>query len=295
MAVVETKDGLFDHARMQQIAREFNFSETVFLNYKKEDGSVRINIFTPVNEMEFAGHPVIGTGHVLFRRLLPGLADVEPVPETFDIQIKAGTVTVRYDPDRKVVSAEVPHNVHVHSKNTTKQSLIDTQPVLASTSAVAAMRDGYPAVSIVKGVTYTLVDFTEQPDLFTAVSAAPCQVTELDEEWAPSFMGTFYYRLLDTYVEQGRRTQSLRVRMMAINLEDPACGSASCALAAYLALQHGEANGQYRFYLDQGREIGRDSDIIVDLTLNEKGDGVTTMFLSGEAALVTEGGMFLPE
>ena len=57
---------------MQMIAREFNFLERVFL-FDGDGGIPEIRIFTPVNEMAFAGHPVIGTGHVLFRGLL--LAD----------------------------------------------------------------------------------------------------------------------------------------------------------------------------------------------------------------------------
>ncbi|KNB09331.1 hypothetical protein FOXG_09934 [Fusarium oxysporum f. sp. lycopersici 4287] len=160
---------------MQMIAREFNFSETVFLR-RNTDGAVAINIFTPVNEMDFAGHPVIGTGHVLFRQLLPGLA--------------------------------------VHSSEATLWT--NAGPVV--------------------------------PSLFTAISAGPSQLTELDEGWAPSFTGVMYYRVLsDPYDESGKKVQHLRIRMIAIGLEDPACGSGSCALGAYLALQQGDSGGMRLF------------------------------------------------
>ncbi|KAK7397711.1 hypothetical protein QQX98_012926 [Neonectria punicea] len=265
-------------AHMQMIAREFNFSETVFLHTKNPDGSFPINIFTPVNEMDFAGHPIVGTGHALFRSLLPDLSTGSDPALT--IVTKAGPV-----------AAEVPHNVHVHSAGTPRANILKTQPTLAA----EALQPSYPAFSIVKGVTYTLVDLTAQPDLFAAVGAGESQVTPLDDGWAPSFTGTMYYRALDAHVEAGRRVQNLRVRMIAINLEDPACGSGSCALGAYLALQSGDKNGEYRFVLDQGSEIGRDSNIIVDVVLNEHGTGVASILLSGQAAPVTEGVLSLPE
>lgn len=275
------------------IAREFNFSETVFLHGRKDDGSFPISIFTPVNEMELAGHPVIGTGHVLFRSLLPGVSAGGQTKLT--LLTKAGPVGVSYDTDGQTVSAEIPHNIHLHSVGTPKENLVKTQPSWAVSAEFPSMKPSYPAVSVVKGVTYTLVDFTEQPQLFASVSASESQVTELDEGWGPSFISTMYYRVQDAHVEGSKRVQNLRVRMIAINLEDPACGSGNCALSAYLALQHGDKNGEYRFVCDQGSEIGRDSKIIVDVVLNELGTGVSTILLSGEAAPVAEGVLLLPE
>ncbi|MFE4592510.1 PhzF family phenazine biosynthesis protein [Streptomyces laurentii] len=51
--------------RMQRIAREMNLSETVFVLPAENDGDVRVRIFTPVNELPFAGHPTLGTAVVL--------------------------------------------------------------------------------------------------------------------------------------------------------------------------------------------------------------------------------------
>ncbi|KAF7541536.1 hypothetical protein G7Z17_g11947 [Cylindrodendrum hubeiense] len=293
VAVVEVPTEPLSTEHMQMIAREFNFSETVFLYRPDPAQSPRINIFTPVNEMDFAGHPVIGTGHVLFRQLLANPKySIQSTPESLDIQINAGTVTVQYDAEKQTVSAQVPHNVHIHSVSAPKQSILDTQPGLVISKD---FKDGFPVVSIVKGVTYVLVDFTEQPDLFAAVKPGPCPVTPLDSDWAPSFTGVMYYRVLGSRTEQGKKIWDLRVRMIAINLEDPACGSGSCSLGVYLALQDGKENGVYRLYLDQGSEIGRDSNITMDVVLNERGDGVASVLLSGQAAPVTEGKILLPE
>ncbi|WP_351228512.1 PhzF family phenazine biosynthesis isomerase [Streptomyces sp. NPDC002133] len=51
--------------RMQQIAQEMHLSETVFVLPAEDDGDVRVRIFTPVNELPFAGHPTLGTAVVL--------------------------------------------------------------------------------------------------------------------------------------------------------------------------------------------------------------------------------------
>lgn len=276
---------------MLTVAREFNYSETVFLR-QDQDGQLSMNIFTPADEIKFAGHPVIGTGHVLFHRLLPGINLPDPLPETISVTCQAGPVVLEYDAKNDTVRANVPHNVHVHSKGTPKQNILDTQPKLVDQAS--QLKDDYPAVSIVKGVTYTLVEMTEQEELFASVAAGKCQETELDEDWAPSFTGTLYYCRGKISMSPRRRVEHLRVRMIAIDLEDPATGSACCSLAAYLALQVGKPTDAYRFVMSQGSEIGRESSIIVDVNLKSDGKEISKMFLSGPATVVAEGAIRLP-
>ena len=69
LAVVPEAEGLSERL-MQQIAREFNFSETTFV-FPPEHGQTRkVRIFTPVREIPFAGHPNIGTAFVLMRHAI---------------------------------------------------------------------------------------------------------------------------------------------------------------------------------------------------------------------------------
>jgi trans-2,3-dihydro-3-hydroxyanthranilate isomerase len=63
LAVVEGAAAL-DAGTMQDIAREMNFSETTFVTDRR-DGSARVRIFTPGEELPFAGHPTLGTAWVL--------------------------------------------------------------------------------------------------------------------------------------------------------------------------------------------------------------------------------------
>lgn len=289
LAVVDIDNVQLSDQNMQMIAREFNFSETVFLRQSGEMPELRI--FTPVSEMDFAGHPVIGTGHVIFRNLLSRPS--KTLNGELGIKTKAGVVTVEYDSERQTVSAQVPHNVHIHLKEAPKQSIIETQSALETASST--LKDSYPVVSIVKGVTCVLVDFTEHPDNFSAVKRGPSPQVPLDDGWSPSFVGVMYYLILNQKLENGQKIIDLRVRMIAIDLEDPATGSVSCSLATYLSLEDGELNGKYRYKLDQGSEIGRQSYITVDVVLNERGDGISSVLLSGQAAPVMRGQLFLPQ
>lgn len=91
------------------------------------------------------------------------------------------------------------------------------------------------------------------------------------------------------------KVQELRVRTIATGLEDAACGSGSCALAAFLALQDGQPKGVYRFNLSQGSEVGRDSSLILEVRLNQQGTGVSTVILAGPATHVSEGQISLPD
>lgn len=236
--------------------------------------------------MEFAGHPVIGSGHVLFQGLLGSYGP----SQSMTLDTKAGPVAIKYDPAKKVVSAGVPHNVHVHEKQAPLSVLVMTQKGLAD---VAGLDSTFPTVSMVKGVTYVLADFTKQPDAFANLAPGPSPTIDLDDDWSPSFVGVIYYRTLQSRVEEETTVWDLRVRMIAIDLEDPACGSGSCALGAYLALQSGQQSRKHRFNIDQGSEIGRDSQIIVNIGLNESRDKVESMQLAGPAALVAQGKIFL--
>lgn len=204
---------------------------------------------------------------------------------------KAGPVAIEYNSEDQTVSAQIPHSIHVHSGCISLQTLAKTQAGLRE----ALMQSDFPVVSIVKGVTYALVDFTESPGLFTAVCSGPSPMVDLDDGWGPSFVGVMYYRKLkEDRTDDQTLTQDLRVRMIAIDLEDPACGSGSATLASYLALQDGRKNGRYIFNIDQGSEIERQSYITVEVVLNEHGNGVSTVLLGGQAALTMSGNLYLP-
>src|SRR5499426_882940 len=84
LAVFEDARGL-DPATMQALALQFNLSETTFI-LPSERASAHVRIFTPTFEMPFAGHPTLGTAHVV--RALTGKGDA------VTLEMKAGVIPV---------------------------------------------------------------------------------------------------------------------------------------------------------------------------------------------------------
>lgn len=291
MAIVKIGDDckLSQHQK-QKIAKEFNFSETVFLHIG--DKSPRVDIFTPVNEMEFAGHPIIGTGHLLFQELA---ASTPEQAANLTVMTKAGPVPLTYDQGSQLVQATVPQDIHVHQQEATLDQIRAVQTSMNVASDLFDVTPTHPVVSMVKGVTYALVDLTERHDLFAKLVPGESPQLNLDEGWTPSFTGVMYYRLLNSHVESesSMMVWNLRVRMVAINLEDPACGSGGSSLGAYLALSNGHKSQNHRFNIEQGSEMGRNSRIIVDVCLDIEGRQVLEVKLAGQAALVAKGSLYV--
>ncbi|OQD86722.1 hypothetical protein PENANT_c007G01260 [Penicillium antarcticum] len=290
VAIVKVADGKLSQEQKQKIAKEFNFSETVFFQPGNGDEPPRVYIFTPVNEMDFAGHPVIGAGHFLFRQML---ANGPSLRNDMSLITNAGPVPITYDPENEVVSAEVPHNIHQHQQGATLAHLLPVQASFKTASDLQGVPKKSPVVSCVKGVTYALVDLTERADLFANIAPGGSPALDLDEGWKPSFTGVMYYRNGGSRVEEDTVVWNLRVRMIAIDLEDPACGSGGCSLAAHLALSNAQQGRRHRFYIDQGIEMDRESHLILDVLLDEDRKRVSTIKLAGQAAFVAEGSIFL--
>lgn len=251
-----------------------------------------MDIFTPVNEMEFAGHPIIGKGHLLFRE---SAASTSKQVANLTVMTKAGPVPLTYDQTSQLVHATVPHDIHIHQQEATLDQICAVQTCMNVASDLLDVNSTHPVVSMVKGVTYALVDLTKRHSLFTKLVPGESPQFNLDKGWMPSFTGVMYYRLLNSHVESesSMMVWDIRVRMIAINLEDPACGSGGCSLGAYLALLNGQESQNHRFNIEQGSEMGRNSRIVVDVCLNEERCQVVEVKLAGQAALVAEGRIYV--
>jgi PhzF family phenazine biosynthesis protein len=86
----------FDHATMQALARQFNLSETTFI-LPSARAAARVRIFTPSYEMPFAGHPTLGTAHVLRALGLGG--------DALELEMQAGVIPVEAVGDRWTLTA----------------------------------------------------------------------------------------------------------------------------------------------------------------------------------------------
>ena len=284
------KSSSLTQEQKQEIAREFNLSETTFWHHPTVAGELptwTVDIFMTTKELPFAGHPTIGTACYL----LSGVAKDRGLKEGTvkgQFNIKAGKISLEYDIVSKRARAGIPHNVHVHKKTWGQQDLANLQPRLAQKSKDEAfeLKHSYPIVSIVKGMTFVLIELPslEALELVTTASQS-IHVEGLDEGWGPSFVGMYFF------IRQADRldgTRVLRTRMIEGTLEDPATGSAATDLAAYLSLVDGRAGQTLRYEVVQGVEMGRKSNIGVEVVLAEE-SRIADVYLEGSAVQVMEG------
>ncbi|KAK6525713.1 hypothetical protein TWF281_010764 [Arthrobotrys megalospora] len=164
------------------------------------------------------------------------------------------------------------------------------------------VKGGIPVVSIVDGMSFALVEVKSVSVLQALKTGRKGvvldMVSDLGATVAPGgrgFIGVYCYTILDESVEGGKGKVQIRTRMFFDgDGEDPATGSAACALGSYLGIVKGAgegAVGEWEFEVTQGVEMGRRSDIGVRVLLEEGTGrrGVKKVYLEGEAVKVMEG------
>ncbi|KAI1982948.1 hypothetical protein LOZ54_005162 [Ophidiomyces ophidiicola] len=257
-------------------------------------------------------NPSIPTGHT------PGAKLSKCALET-----KAGVIQAHFDPARRIAAIDVPVDVHVHAKETPRDEILAVQRSLRASPLVDRMKVSYAVVSIYRGLAFTLVDFTTCPTLISLLQPGETPEPSLDIGWksAPASgastptttitmtttttttktspapvvecYGAVYFIQLQTDFTEEPYITRLVVRVIAGGVEEAAGASGCCALAAYLALQKGGASSRHAFAIEQGIEMGRKSQLCIDLRLNEQGTGVVKIMLSGKMTLAMEGRLLL--
>jgi predicted PhzF superfamily epimerase YddE/YHI9 len=241
------------------------------------------------------------------------------------LQTKAGKVPIFYNPYRQVAACGVPTNFHAHDRRVSMDAVIATQPHIQIVPTIEKVKQqNFPVVSIVKGMTFSLIDLTDAPEVLAALQPAKAPEVELDEAWKPSFVGALYYKRLPPSEAKGEPTiHNIQARMISHGVEDPGTGSACCALSAYLALNLGSNDnkaegvkgaspdtegalaaktknldiGEARtermvFGILQGKEMGRLCTIAIEVDVRTDKDGkrsVANIVLSGRASAHLEG------
>ncbi|KAF2195307.1 Diaminopimelate epimerase-like protein [Zopfia rhizophila CBS 207.26] len=270
----------------QAIAQEFNLSETTFLH---ERGSANqtitwtVDIFTPSGELPFAGHPTIGTAcHAIseFSQGGPGDGTVKA-----KFKVKAGLIHLEYDSPKNLARASIPHDLHVHAKVWSRADLTQLQPRLAEGSRLGnfQLKENYPIVSVVKGMTFVLIELEDEEALnLVRTTDQSLAIDGLDEGWTDSFAGTYFYVQL---ADKEDEAKALRTRMIEGTFEDPATGSAASDLAGYLSLQEGRPGQTLKYVITQGVEMGRRSDINIEVVMADD-SGIEYIYLVGSAVQV---------
>jgi|SRR5690242_352574 len=291
LAIIRIPHGVsVTQEQKQKIAREFNLSESTFLHENAPDANGDkwiVDIFMTSQELPFAGHPTVGTACYVLSRTAEERGIKDGVIDA-GFHLKAGAVRLRYDVVKKTAKAAIPHDVHVHQKRWTRDELFKLQPGVAAAHERGEVKahEDFPIVSIVKGMTFVLVEL-ESVEALAKVSLAgqSVEIQGLDQGWDKTFIGTYFF--VRTGTSESGVTQ-LRTRMIEGPLEDPATGSAASDLVAYLSLKEGRAGETLKFELVQGVEMGRRSEIFIEVVMARDG-GVETVYLEGGAVQVMEG------
>jgi trans-2,3-dihydro-3-hydroxyanthranilate isomerase len=274
LAVVLEADGLAQ-GLMQKIAREFNLSETVFIQRPTRDGAlVRARIFTPEQELPFAGHPTVGTACLLAELGIAPAGD--DVSFLLDEGIGPVPVRVRREADGAIYGelsvAQLPQFGPPPPDRAVLAALLGLEP------ADIGYRDEAPrAVSC--GLAFILIPL-RVPELLAGVSIDTAAFRR-------TFSGAWASQVL--LYARGYEGE-LRVRMFAPLLgvsEDPATGSAAAALAGRLADEHSRDEGRLQWTIHQGLEMGRPSVLYAEA--DKRANKVSAVRVGGHCVRVSEG------
>lgn len=265
LAVFPEAEGMTD-ARMQAIANELNLSETVFVGNPTAPNRFPIRIFTPSTELPFAGHPTVGTAHLLAAL---GTANRH---QPLILQARVGDLEVRFEDDLAYFTTAQPVEIGT--------STLD-RPTAAALLGLAPFQVIATPVVASCGLPYHLIELDSRETLAQAQPSPPLWLQHV----SPSHVEQIYL-----YVNDG---EALNARMFSTELgglrEDPATGSAASALAGFLAT-HKKGPGYWKWRIEQGVEMGRASDILADVQRSD--EGVMTIRIGGQAVIVGEGCMY---
>jgi predicted PhzF superfamily epimerase YddE/YHI9 len=166
---------------------------------------------------------------------------------------------------------------------------------------VARAEHEAPLFSIVKGMTFALIELPSLEHLgAVTVGGRPDLPAELlDDGWRDGWVTRRYYFVrLSSHqsAEGGRTVHKIRTRMIKLTMEDPATGSAACALSSYLSL-YVLQDRSATFEITQGVEMGRESKLLLDIEVATGFDGerkLGALHLGGKAVPVMSGSIMTP-
>ena len=282
LAVVMNTCGL-TAPRMQAIAREFNLSETTFVERRpaavERAEGVRVRIFTTLEELRFAGHPTLGTASVL-RMTAPETVE----GDLLVLALNVGPVRVRFEPGSGRTTELF---AEMTQRDPEFGAELDPEVVARLTGLAADDLDpALPPQVVSTGTAFAIVVLRSQAALGRLKvdhDAATAWLREREARW-------FYVLAPDHDLGQ-YGTNCYRARMQFYGGEDPATGSAAGCAIAYLVSRAAVASGT-RVHLRQGVEIGRPSDLF--LSARRESAKVTDVRVAGSTVLVAKGQLFLP-
>jgi trans-2,3-dihydro-3-hydroxyanthranilate isomerase len=266
---------------MPQIAREFNYSETTFvLPPSDPKHTCRVRIFTPASELSFAGHPTIGTAHVLAT-----IGAVELTGDETHIILEEGVgpvpVTIRATDGKPTFAQLSVAKLPEVGPPPPKPDRLATMLSLTMDDLVGSEM---PAEAISCGTPFLFLPLRDR----RAVARARVKLDLFEE----TMRGYVTDKIMVFSLDAERPASDIRARMFAPLIgvpEDPATGSAAVGLGGYLASRDPRFDGTLRWVIEQGFEMGRPS--ILEVEVDKKGGRITGVRCGGKSVVVCEGRM----
>ena len=260
--------------QMQQVAREFNFSETAFVLPAETGHTRKVRIFTPTTEIPFAGHPNIGTAFVLAETGALG----KEIPDTVLFEEKAG-----------LVSIEIQANLDSPTSFELKAPQVLTLqefPAIRSVAKALSLREN----EIVVTTHAPTVASVGLPFLFVEVlDLSVLSQVRIDMVGFDRLLVEGAVPYVHVYTPKTGSTD-IQARVFAPLdgvAEDPATGSANCALAALLSHYRSERDGEFSWCVFQGIELGRPS--ALRIRARKENGCVVASWVGGTCVMISEG------
>lgn len=277
LAVVFDAAGL-DGARMQAIATEFNLSETVFVLPAENDiHTAAVRIFTPREEVPFAGHPTVGTAVLLGLERLKagaGLAESVVILEEKVGPVRCGVSVAGRGGHAVFDVPRLPEQLHAS---------LDPEAVAAALGLAPHELgfENHQTSAFTAGFPFTYVPVRD----LEAIGKAAVNMAMWGSAFGSAAPSVFLYTR--STVGVGRQ---FHARMFAPTfgiMEDPATGSAAAAFAGVIHRFDAHPAGDHRFVIEQGFEMGRPS--LITLEVDIEVSGIAASRVGGDAVVVAEG------
>jgi trans-2,3-dihydro-3-hydroxyanthranilate isomerase len=278
LAVLPDARGLTTE-QMHAITREFNYSESTFVFPPDDPAHTRrVRIFTPGGEIPFAGHPTVGTAHVL--------AAIGEIPLTGEstrivFEENVGPVPVR-------IRAENGAPVFCQLSVARLPEVLPPLPPRARLAAMLSLHaddllDGeFHPQAVSCGLPFSFIPLRNRD----AVRRAKLNVPMWEEILAP----LAHHMVMLFAMDPEESGHDVRARMFGPGSgvpEDPATGSACAALGGYLAIRDPRRDGTLHWIVEQGYEMGRPS--ILEIETDKTAGEITGVRVGGSSVMMCEG------
>jgi trans-2,3-dihydro-3-hydroxyanthranilate isomerase len=260
--------GAISSEEMQQIAREINFSETTFiLSDEQRDGGYDVRIFTPGEEVPFAGHPTLGTAHIIRNEILRGKAD------KVILNLKVGQIPVTFGRDGYGWMKQIePIFGGQHKAETLAAILKLNVEEIDKRFSIQEVSTGLPFFIVplknISALKNAKIDRDKYFDLIKDTAAKGILV------FCP-----------ETHEPQNNISVRVFVDYYGVP-EDPATGSGNGCLAGYLVKHRYFGKDSIDIRSEQGYEIGRPSLLLLKAELK---DSKINILVGGKSILAASG------